>query len=73
MSRKMYFQILAVLIGSIIVAIIGLAAWVIGLIPALVYPKMFSFFSTDSVTYHVSKKILRSSMRRSTPQHEKVI
>jgi hypothetical protein len=64
---------LALLVGAIIVSVICVVLWIVGLIPALVRPQLFSFFSGDSVTYYVSKKMLRAAMRKESPKHEKVL
>lgn len=64
MNRRMYLSVPVVLIGTLILAIVGLAAWIIMLIPVMIYPRMLGGFKpADRVTEVVTRRMVKSAMK----------
>lgn len=62
MTRKTYLQIPLILIGALMLSVIGLATWIVALIPVMIYPKLTKVVRAERVTETVTKKMIRQSM-----------
>ena len=64
MNRKQYLSVPAVLIGTLILAILGTVAWVILLVPVMVKPSIITKISpADKITGYVMKRAMQSAMK----------
>lgn len=66
MGRKEYLQVMVVLIGTVIAAAIGIAAWLIMLVPVMIYPRMLGGFKpADKFTEMFTKRMIKGAAKKS--------
>lgn len=64
MSRKMYLQIPPIILGALILSVILLACWLVAFIPVMIYPRLTAKIPVDGVQSTITKKMIRSSVRK---------
>lgn len=64
MNRKMYLSVPVVLIGALVLSCLLIVAWVICLIPVMIWPRLVASFNpANKVTDVITRRTIQAAMK----------